>query len=138
MSEPAAPSIASTLSSIAEQDCETTWNALESGAARGWCESSMDAVLRRLQGLQRRLRVTERDQPPFEGMMVHTQRCISESLRSHSAGDLKIVISTDPVDHTSKAGLAAIRLKESDDDSCLWWIRSEDEALRNIIKATLR
>ncbi|RPD66372.1 ARM repeat-containing protein [Lentinus tigrinus ALCF2SS1-7] len=119
MSEPAAPSIASTLSSIVEQDFETTWNALESGAARGWCESSMDAVLRKLQGLQRMLRVTERDRPPFEG-------------------DLKIVICTDPADHTSKTGVAAIRLKESDDDSCLWWMRCEDEALRNIIKATLR
>ncbi|KAI0707595.1 ARM repeat-containing protein [Earliella scabrosa] len=119
MSEPVAPSIASTLSSVVEQDFETTWNSLQSGAARGWCESSMDTVLRRLQGLQRRLRVTERDRPPFEG-------------------DLKIVISPDTEDLTSKTGLAAIRLKESDDDSCLWWVRSEDEELRNIIKATLR
>ncbi|KAI0723998.1 ARM repeat-containing protein [Cerioporus squamosus] len=119
MSEPAAPSIASTLSSIAEQDFETTWNALDSSAARGWCESSIDAVLRKLQGLQRQLRVSERDRPPFEG-------------------DLKIVICADPGEQSSKTGLAAIRLKESDDDSCLWWMRCEDEQLRNIIKATLR
>ncbi|RDX56517.1 ARM repeat-containing protein [Lentinus brumalis] len=119
ISEPAAPSIASTMSSVVEQDFETTWNALESSAARGWCESSIDTVLRKLQGLQRQLRVSERDRPPFEG-------------------DLKIVICADPADHSSKTGVAAIRLKESDDDSCLWWMRCEDDELRNIIKATLR
>lgn len=58
---------------------------------------------------------------------------------SHSSlvGDLKIIIGPETVDASSK-GLVAIRLKESDDDSCLWWVRSEDEQLRNIIKATLR
>ncbi|KAI0748602.1 ARM repeat-containing protein [Daedaleopsis nitida] len=121
MSEPAPPSIAAAMSnmSIGELDFEATWDALKSGAARGWCESSIDTVLRKLQGLQRRLRVTERDRPPFEG-------------------DLKIVICADPPDPSNKTGLAAVRLKESDDDSCLWWLRSEDEQLRNIIKATLR
>ena len=76
MSEPVAPSIATTLSSVVEQDFETTWNSLESGAARGWCESSMDTVLRRLQGLQRRLRVTERDRPPFEGMYAGSRNYV--------------------------------------------------------------
>ncbi|TBU35735.1 ARM repeat-containing protein [Dichomitus squalens] len=119
ISEPAGPSLANTISSIMEQDFEATWNSLESGAARGWCEASIDAVLRRLQGLQRRLRVTERDRPPFEG-------------------DLKIVIAPESADKWSKKELAAIRLKESDDDSCLWWLRCEDDELRNIVKATLR
>nr|VWO98042.1 60 kDa chaperonin (GroEL protein) (Protein Cpn60) [Ganoderma boninense] len=119
MSEPTGPSLASTVSSIMEHDFETTWNSLQSGAARGWCEASMDTVLRRLQALQRRLKVTERDQAPFEG-------------------DLKIVIHPEGASPSSKEGLAAIRLKESDDDSCLWWLRSEDEELRNIVKATLR
>ncbi|KAI0819517.1 ARM repeat-containing protein [Trametes gibbosa] len=112
------PSIASTLS-IAEHDFETTWNSLESSTSRGWCESSMDAVLRRLQGLQRRLKVTERDRAPFEG-------------------DLKVVICPDISASPVKEGLAVIRLKESDDDSCLWWVRCKDEQLQNIIKATLR
>lgn len=67
MSEPVAPSIASTISSVVEEDFATTWNSLEAGAARGWCESSIDTVLRKLQGLKRRLRVMERDRPPFEG-----------------------------------------------------------------------
>ncbi|KAJ8474319.1 hypothetical protein ONZ51_g7305 [Trametes cubensis] len=117
MSEPA-PSIASTLS-VVEHDFEATWNELESSTFRGWCESSIDVVLRRLQGMQRRLKVTERDRPPFEG-------------------DLKIVVCPDGTNSSNKEGLAAIRLKESDDDSCLWWLRCEDEELRNIIKATLR
>ncbi|KAI0647300.1 ARM repeat-containing protein [Trametes meyenii] len=120
ISEPT-PSIASTLS-VTEHDFEATWNDLESFTSRGWCEASMDTVLRRLpQGLQRHLRVTERDRPPFEG-------------------DLKIVICPDNDTATipSKQGSAVIRLKESDDDSCLWWLRCEDQELRNIIKATLR
>lgn len=53
-------------------------------------------------------------------------------------GDLKIVICPEIATPSSKEGLAAVRLKESDDDSCLWWLRCEDEQLRNIIKATLR
>ncbi|KAI0362383.1 ARM repeat-containing protein [Trametes cingulata] len=117
ISEPA-PSIASTLS-IAEHDFEATWESLESSTARGWCEASIDAILRRLQGLQRHLKVTERDRPPFEG-------------------DLKVVICPEAPTPSSRVGLAAIRLKESDDDSCLWWLRCEDEQLKNIIKATLR
>ncbi|OSD08617.1 ARM repeat-containing protein [Trametes coccinea BRFM310] len=110
-------SIASTLSE-AEHDFESTWNALESSTSRGWCEASIDTVLRKLQALHRRLKVTERDRSPFEG-------------------DLKIVVCPDTLGASPK-GLAAIRLKESDDDSCLWWLRCEDEELRNIIKATLR
>ena len=120
-----------------EQDFETTWNALESGAARGWCDSSMDTVLRRLQGLQRRLRVTERDRPPFEGTLLQLRPSFTQLISS--VGDLKIIIGPDSTEpSSSKTGLAAVRLKESDDDSCLWWVRSEDEQLRNIIKATLR
>ncbi|CDO72932.1 hypothetical protein BN946_scf185002.g117 [Trametes cinnabarina] len=118
MSEP--PSIAGTLSTcITEHDFESTWNSLESSPSRGWCEASIDTVLRKLQGLHRRLKVTERDRPPFEG-------------------DLKIVVCTQQTSNPSAEGLAALRLKESDDDSCLWWLRCEDEELRNIIKATLR
>lgn len=133
MSEPA-PSIASTLS-IADNDFETTWNSFEGSPSRGWCEASIDAVLRRLQGLQRRLLVTERDRPPFEGRFQNrVQRISAECLR---VGDLKIVICPSAAGASAK-GLAAIRLKESDDDSCLWWLRCEDEELRNIIKATLR
>ncbi|KAI0672983.1 ARM repeat-containing protein [Trametes maxima] len=117
VSEPA-PTIASTLC-IAEHDFEVTWNDLEPSTSRGWCEESTDTVLRRLQGLRRRLKVTERDQPPFQG-------------------DLKVVLCPGTDVTTPRQGLAAIRLKESDDDSCLWWLRCEDEELRNIIKATLR
>ena len=72
MTEPAMPSIAGTMSGsslIEQDDFDVTWSKLEAGSARGWCEASMDTVLRRLQGLQRRLRVTERDQPPFEGQI---------------------------------------------------------------------
>ena len=71
MSEPAAaPSIVSALSGVVEPHFEATWAALGDGAVRGWCEASMDTVLRRLQSLQRRLRVMERDRAPFEGRLA--------------------------------------------------------------------
>ncbi|KAL7283586.1 hypothetical protein ACG7TL_003021 [Trametes sanguinea] len=127
-------SIASTLSE-AEHDFESTWNALESSTSRGWCEASIDTVLRKLQALHRRLKVTERDRSPFEGALNSNQK--TSDLVTVVTGDLKIVVCPDTLGASPK-GLAAIRLKESDDDSCLWWLRCEDEELRNIIKATLR
>jgi AP-4 complex subunit epsilon-1 len=52
-----------------EPDFESIWNALDqSSGARGWCDGSIDGVVRRLQGLGHRLKVIAVDRPPFEGM----------------------------------------------------------------------
>lgn len=56
-----------TSSSDTEPDFESTWNSLQDSNARGWCEASIDVILRRLQGLQHRLTVIAADLPPFEG-----------------------------------------------------------------------
>jgi len=48
-------------------DFESVWNSLENSNSRGWCERSSDDIVRLLQKLQLKLRVTSTDQPPFEG-----------------------------------------------------------------------
>ncbi|OBZ69200.1 AP-3 complex subunit delta [Grifola frondosa] len=118
ISEP--PAIRSTAPRVmVEYDFESTWNKLETHQVRGWCDAPIDAVLRRLQDMQRRLIVIEADMPPFKG-------------------DLKVLISPEIPDLTSIVGLAALRLKEGDDESCLWRLRCEDDDLRTSIQALLK
>lgn len=51
------------------QDFASVWDAATAFSARGWCDGTLDAVVRRLQGLgfPRGLSVLPADQPPFEG-----------------------------------------------------------------------
>lgn len=55
-------------SSMAEQlDFEGAWNKLSNANLRGWCDSPIDVVVRRLQGMQRKMSVTAADEQPFQG-----------------------------------------------------------------------
>ncbi|KAH7926514.1 ARM repeat-containing protein [Leucogyrophana mollusca] len=96
----------------AEPVFEDAWDAMERSNLRGWCEASMDSIVRLLQGLQHRLVVIAVDQPPFEG-------------------ELKVLVQGDS-DRS-----AALRLRESDEESCLWRLRCEDMELRTTIKRLL-
>lgn len=48
-------------------DFQATWNTLEQSNSRGWCELSVDNVVRRLQTLQLQLRVIAAEESPFQG-----------------------------------------------------------------------
>lgn len=48
-------------------DFEGTWNAQEGYNSRGWCDVSIDTLVRQLQGFHHRLQVTAVGLPPFEG-----------------------------------------------------------------------
>lgn len=99
-----------------EPDFEEVWDAMENSNFRGWCESSMDNVVRLLQSLQHSMRVIAVDQPPFEG-------------------ELKVLVA-----NSSLVGLkqgAALRLRESEEESCLWRLRCDDLELRTTIKRLL-
>lgn len=112
--------LSSQASSIIEPDFEKTWNSFVDHHSRGWCETSIDLVVRQLQTLDHPLRVTPSDQPPFQG-------------------DVKITISI-PESESSVLGLqvaALLRLRESDDDSCLWHLRTKDKAIQASVKALL-
>jgi len=110
ITDPPAPD---TASNSMGPDFEDTWNALEGSSTRGWCEISTDVVVRHLQELEYRLIVIAIDRPPFEG-------------------DLKLLIA-----QKSGPPSAALRLRESDDESCLWRLRCEDVELRTSIKRLL-
>lgn len=101
----------------AEPDFETIWNAMEPSNLRGWCDSSIDAVVRQFQTLQLAMRVIAADQAPFEG-------------------DLKIIISSEAGWSDNFKG-AVMRLRESDDESCLWRLRCDDIELRTRLKRLL-
>ncbi|TFK46615.1 ARM repeat-containing protein [Heliocybe sulcata] len=104
-------------SSVSSPDFETIWSDMERTNLRGWCDFSIDAVVRRLQGLQLAMRVIAADQLPFEG-------------------DLKIIISAEAGTLDQFRG-AVLRLRESDDESCLWRLRCDDVQLRMQLKRLL-
>lgn len=93
-------------------DFEATWDSLsDTSGARGWCSILMEGVLRILQQSLEgyRLQVIAVDYPPF-------------------LGELKILITNGSTSH------ALVRLKESEEDSCLWRMRCADAGLRTRLK----
>jgi len=93
-------------------DFRSSWDAYESSNSRGWCEISVDNVVRRLQAMKFKLQVTASDETPFPG-------------------ELKIIATQDN-------SVALLRLRESDDDeSCLWRLRSGNGQLGIQIKRML-
>ena len=49
-------------------DFQLTWDKLAKANMRGWCESAIDLVVLKLQGMQLKMRVIPADQSPFQGM----------------------------------------------------------------------
>lgn len=127
-------------SSVTELDFELVWNKLHHANLRGWCDSPIDFAVRRLQSIQRRMRVIATDQLPFQGQLPQEfffDVCRSlMHLISPLAGDLKILISPELVDG-SDDGFAALRLREGEDESCLWHLRCEEGGLRATIRTLL-
>jgi AP-4 complex subunit epsilon-1 len=111
-------------------DFESTWNMPEASNYRGWCDASVAVIMDRLRKVQElRLKVTPTDSPPFSGTymppVVHRQIVLTRT------GDLKILIASE----TSVQ--AALRLRESEEESCLWRLRCSDDDLRTRIKGVL-
>ncbi|KAG9316700.1 armadillo-type protein [Chiua virens] len=109
-----------------DADFKVAWDAMENSNVRGWCEASLDMIVRLLQSLQYRMKVIATDQPPFEGA------CISRGDLSDSdchVGELKIF-----VQGPAPQQYATLRLREVDEESCLWRLRCKDVDLRTAIK----
>jgi AP-4 complex subunit epsilon-1 len=47
---------------------ETTWNSLERSNSRGWCDLTIENLVRQLQASKSQLRVIAADQSPFQGL----------------------------------------------------------------------
>ncbi|KAF8444709.1 armadillo-type protein [Boletus edulis BED1] len=93
-----------------DADFMAAWDSMENANVRGWCEASLDMIVRLLQSLQFRMRVIATDQPPFEG-------------------ELKVL-----VQGPESRQHATLRLREGEDESCLWRLRCDDPELRTSIK----
>jgi AP-4 complex subunit epsilon-1 len=123
-------------------DFATVWDTATAFSARGWYDGTLDAVVRRLQGLgfPRGLSVLSADQPPFQGRLGLCSYTalggIDLNCRRHTTGELKILILGGLDGH----GRAAVRLHENadnDEDGCLWRMRSEDDGVLGAVKQVL-
>jgi hypothetical protein len=80
------------------------------------------------------MRVIAADRLPFDGRFgchVMSQPCVVDA---HETGDLKLLM----VDGTAASRrTAALRLRDSEEDGCLWRLRSSDDGLRTRIKRVL-
>jgi AP-4 complex subunit epsilon-1 len=52
-------------------------------------------------------------------------------------GDLKILICPELLESSDQDGFAALRLREGEEDSCLWHLRCEEGGLRSTIRTLL-
>ncbi|KAJ7928581.1 armadillo-type protein [Mycena leptocephala] len=96
-------------------DFESVWTSLdESSGARGWCDVSLEDVIKRLESMEDTLKVISVEELPFKG-------------------DLKILINGDDISR----GLGVLRLRASEEGSCLWRMRSGDAQLRIRVKRLL-
>ncbi|PCH37830.1 ARM repeat-containing protein [Wolfiporia cocos MD-104 SS10] len=109
--------VVSASQALRSPEVESIWNRLERYNSRGWCELSVDAALERLQDNFGQIRTLRADEDPFKG-------------------ELKIVITSNAVSG-SAIKLAVLRLKASDEDSCLWRMRCEDTESQDAIKRLL-
>jgi hypothetical protein len=69
MAEPASGDVRTPGQGEQNYDFANVWDTASTFSARGWYDGTLDAVVRRLQGLgsPRELAVLPADQPPFEG-----------------------------------------------------------------------
>ncbi|KAG6862341.1 hypothetical protein C0995_016039 [Termitomyces sp. Mi166 len=112
-----------------EEDFESLWDSMEDGDARGWFNGSVGVAVERMRSLRPvRLKLVPVDLPPYLGAGSGV-RCQDPTL-IWTAGDLKVIVG-------GAGAQAALRLRESDDDSCLWRLRCSDSELHGEVKRYL-
>ncbi|KAF9474581.1 ARM repeat-containing protein [Pholiota conissans] len=100
---------------------EEIWSSFNTSCdLRGWCNVSIDTATRRLQRVDHHhLRVISADVAPF-------------------VGELKILMVPNKVStHTAKVQPIALRLRESEEDSCLWRLRCTEVEVATYIEGIL-
>ncbi|THV06757.1 ARM repeat-containing protein [Dendrothele bispora CBS 962.96] len=98
---------------------EQAWQDLtDANNARGWYNDTMDKVVRQLQTLTHvKVQVIESSLPPFV------------------AGELKVLIM--PKEDPARGNFAVLRLREEEDNSCLWRLRAGSSTLHESVKNVL-
>ncbi|KAJ7874720.1 armadillo-type protein [Mycena olivaceomarginata] len=90
-------------------DFESIWNGLDdSSGARGWCDVSLEDVIKGLESMEDTLKVIPVEELPF-------------------VGDLKILMN----------GVGVLRIRASEEGGCLWRMRCGDAQLRIRVKRLL-
>ncbi|KAJ7350295.1 armadillo-type protein [Mycena albidolilacea] len=96
-------------------DFESIWNGLDdSSGARGWCDVSLEDVIKGLESMEDTLKVIPVEELPF-------------------VGDLKILMNGDEVSR----GVGVLRIRASEEGGCLWRMRCGDAQLRIRVKRLL-
>jgi hypothetical protein len=121
------PSEASSVSADNTVDFERVWDALVNKDSRGWCELSATLVYQRLRASDLGIKAIPADESPFQSRLV-VDLVDGLILKFWGLGDLKIVLVS-----PTKAQ-AVLRLRTSDDESCLWWLRCGDDELQTLMK----
>ncbi|KAJ7209609.1 armadillo-type protein [Mycena pura] len=111
-------------SNDAASDFESVWSALnESTGTRGWCDVSLEDVVKRLESMEDALKV----------ISASARRCSESMLIIYLAGEVKILMSRDDVNRVT----GVLRLRASEEGSCLWRMRCGDAQMRIRVKQLL-
>jgi len=122
---------------IGEMDFEDLWESLQTSCdLRGWCNTSIDSLTRRLQRVEgRHLRVVSADLPPFIGMLI---TCKSSTSIDPFEGELKIeMVLNNERERLQRSSAVVLRLRESEEESCLWRLRCSEVAVGESIQSIL-
>ena len=97
----------------------------------------MTVTVRRLQQLKAtRLKLLAADSPPFIGMSISYTSCFETlptvCLHFFPAGEVKVCL-----ENAETKGVALVRVREDEDDSCLWRLRTQDAELRTLVKGCM-
>lgn len=96
----------------------------------------MDVVTSRLERMERHhLQVVPEDISPFAGASDLTMRLAIRMLTSDFAGEAIILVI--PNEKTLLEKIIAVRLRPSDDESCLWRLRCGDASLGADVQAII-
>ena len=115
-------------------DFEDIWNSFDASCdIRGWCSASIDNVTRRLQCVEHyRLAVIATELSPFIGRsspLSNLLTCLQCPI-----GELKIMMVANTAPFSRRT---LIRLREIEEDSCLWRLRCEDHGFRAHVQTLL-
>ena len=122
---------------MANHDFEDIWNSFDASCdLRGWCSASIDNVTRRLQCVEHyRLAVIATELPPFIGRLRLPLSLAESACLRCLIGELKITMVANNTASFSRQML--IRLREIEEESCLWRLRCEDNGLRAHVQTLL-
>ncbi|KAG6821044.1 hypothetical protein H0H93_007934 [Arthromyces matolae] len=94
-----------------QTEFEGLWVLMEGGDTRGWFSGTVSAAVERIESMKQvRLKIIHADLPPYEG-------------------DMKMIV----FDQGDRAQ-AVLRMKESEEDSCLWRLRCMEKVLSEEIR----